>query len=155
MIKKLFSFIIIFSLLFSHFSTEECFQLEDCPKCEECVECVEKECEPCVEKECEPCEECESTCEGQCYTDEEAQNIELYIQELEQKDSLNVKIQESLDKEIYMYIQQDSLSQSIIKDMEHTIQLRDALIKEVTPKWYENKWLWFGIGVVGTAIIVK
>ena len=66
-----------------------------------------------------------------------------------------MKIQESLDKEIYMYIQQDSLSQSIIKDMEHTIQLRDALIKEVTPKWYENKWLWFGMGVVGTAIIVK
>ena len=54
-----------------------------------------------------------------------------------------------------MYIQQDSLRQSIIKDMEHTIKLRDKLIKEVTPKWWENKWLWFGMGVVGTAIIVK
>ena len=32
---------------------------------------------------------------------------------------------------------------------------KDKLIKEVTPKWYENKWLWFGMGVVGTAIIVK
>ena len=104
MIEKFFSFILTFSLLFSHFSTEPCFQLEDCPKCEVCEECIEKICEPCVEKECEPCKECEPVCEGQCYTDEEAQNIELYIQELEQKDSSNVKIQESLDKEIYMYI---------------------------------------------------
>ena len=37
----------------------------------------------------------QEVCEGQCYTDEEAQNIELYITELEQKngsDSLIVKI---------------------------------------------------------------
>ena len=149
--NKTIFLLLTFSLLFSHFSTEECFQLEDCPKCEEC-----KECKPCPELEecyCETCPECPEICEGECYTDEEAQNIELYIQELEQKDSLNVKIQESLDKEIYMYIQQDSTYQSLIKDMEHTIELRDKLIKEVTPKWWENKWIWFGLGVVGVGTL--
>ncbi len=34
----------------------------------------------------------QEVCEGECYTDEEAQNIELYITELEQKDSQNSKI---------------------------------------------------------------
>ena len=35
------------------------------------------------------------------FSDEEAQNIEVYIQELEQKDSLNIKIHESLELEIW------------------------------------------------------
>ena len=42
----------------------------------------------------------QEVCEGECYTDEEAQNIELYIQELEQKDSINVKIIENTKKEL-------------------------------------------------------
>ena len=142
MVKNFLILFCLFSFLMSHFIDEV-----ECPKCEECIECIE-----CEEKECPPCPD---ICDGECYSDEEAQNIELYINELEHKDSLNIKIIESLDKEIYMYIHQDSLSQSIIKDMEHTIDLRDKLIKEVTPKWYENKWLWFGMGVFGTAIIVK
>ena len=29
------------------------------------------------------------------------------------------------------------------------------MIKVVKPKWYENKWLWFGFGVVFTAGSVK
>ena len=150
MIKKIFSVLIICSLLFSHFSTEECFQLEDCPKCPKCEEC--KECERCPELEeciCEPCEECEPVCEGTCYSDEEVVNIEKYIQELEFKDSANVKIQKAMQLELNQWDIQDSTYQSLIKDMEHTIELRDKLIKEVTPKWWENKWLWFGMGVVG------
>ena len=29
------------------------------------------------------------------------------------------------------------------------------LVKEVKPKWYENKWLWFSLGVITTAGSIK
>ena len=35
------------------------------------------------------------------------------------------------------------------------LKLYDDLVKEVKPKWYENKWLWFGLGVMFTAGSVK
>jgi hypothetical protein len=31
----------------------------------------------------------------------------------------------------------------------------EKLVKEITPKWYENKWLWLGMGIFGTAVISK
>ena len=155
MFKKYFLFLLMLSFNFPHFSTEACFQLEDCPKCPKCEECVEKICEPCPELvEC-ICEECEPVCEGTCYSNEEVINIEKFIQELEYKDSINVQIQESMQLELNQWMVQDSTYQSLIKDMEYTIELRDELIKEVTPKWYENRWIWFGIGIFGTAIITK
>ena len=46
-------------------------------------------------------------CVGTCYTEEEEINIESFIQELEQKDSINVKLIESLNSTIYMYIQKN------------------------------------------------
>ena len=149
MFKKLFSFLLIFSLLFSHFSTEECFQLEDCPKCKECIE---KECSPCPELEeceCDPCPECPEVCEGTCYTDEEVINIESFIQQLEIDKEHCIKLKDNMQIELNQWYVQDSTYTALIKDMERTIELRDKLIKEVTPKWWENKWLWFGMGVVG------
>ena len=149
MFKNIFYFLLIFSLSFSHFSTEPCFDLEDCPKCEKCVE---KVCEPCPELEeciCEPCKECEPVCEGTCYTDEEVINIEAFIQQLEIDKEYCMKTRDNMQLELNQWYVQDSTYQALIKDMEHTIDLRDKLIKEVTPKWWENKWLWFGLGVVG------
>ena len=34
-------------------------------------------------------------------------------------------------------------------------KLYNDLVKQVKPKWYENKWIWFGLGVVATAGSVK
>ena len=150
MIKNIFYIIIMCSLLFSHFSTEECFQLEDCPKCEICKECEESK--PCPELEecsCEPCPECPEVCDGTCYTDEEVINIEAFIQQLEFDKEYCIKTRENMQLELNQWYVQDSTYTALIKDMEHTIELRDKLIKEVTPKWWENKWLWFGMGVVG------
>tara|TARA_R100000152_G_C6778837_1_gene209861 strand:- start:290 stop:766 length:477 start_codon:yes stop_codon:yes gene_type:complete len=149
MFKNIFLFLLIISFSFSHFSTEECFQLEDCPKCKECVE---KECPPCPELEeceCDPCPECPEVCEGTCYTDEEVINIEAFIQQLEIDKEYCIKTRDNMQLELNQWYIQDSTYQVLIKDMEHTIELRDKLIKEVTPKWWENKWLWFGMGVVG------
>ena len=51
----------------------------------------------------------QEVCEGECYTDEEAQNIELYITELEQKDGNNSKIINNLNEQIQLYIQQTEI----------------------------------------------
>lgn len=150
MFKNIFLFFLIFSLSFSHFSTEECFELEDCPKCEVCKPC--EECKPCPELEecsCEPCPECPEVCDGTCYTDEEVINIEAFIQGLENEKEYLTGINKNMTLELNQWYVQDSTYTALIKDMEHTIELRDKLIKEVTPKWWENKWLWFGMGVVG------
>ena len=52
---------------------------------------------------------------------------------------------------IYMYIRSDSLSQSQIEDYKKKLQYKDEMIDLVKPQWYENKYLWFGFGVIFTA----
>ena len=41
------------------------------------------------------------------------------------------------------------------KLLDERIVLYNDLVKEVKPKWYENKWIWFGLGVICTAGSVK
>ena len=101
-------------------------------------------------------------CVGTCYTEEEEINIESFIQELEQKDSINVKLIESLNSTIYMYIQKSEndslwldLQEKKLELLDNRVLLYNDLIKEVKPKWYENKWLWFTIGVITTAGSIK
>ena len=35
------------------------------------------------------------------------------------------------------------------------IDLYNQLVKEIKPKWYENKWLWFTLGAITTAGTLK
>ena len=101
-------------------------------------------------------------CIGTCYTEEEEQNIELHISTLEQSDSLNVLEIKELKSIIELY-QAKSKNDSLWLDLtnkkvdllDKRILLYDDLIKEVKPKWYENKWLWFTIGVLTTAGSIK
>ena len=93
----------------------------------------------------------QEVCEGQCYTDEEAQNIELYITELEQKSSSDSLIVKNLNEQLQLYIQQTKLDSSIIEDYKKQIAIQEEMIKTIKPKWYENKYLWFFGGVVLTS----
>tara|TARA_R110002020_G_scaffold336593_1_gene552006 strand:- start:128 stop:517 length:390 start_codon:yes stop_codon:yes gene_type:complete len=101
-------------------------------------------------------------CIGTCYTEEEEQNIELHISTLEQSDSLNFIEIKELKSVIKLY-ETKSKNDSLWLDLQiqknnlldNRIKLYDDLVKEVKPKWYENKWLWFGLGVVFTATSVK
>ena len=97
-------------------------------------------------------------CEGTCLSDEQTVNITNSLKELEHKDSTNTLIIGNLNDQIKLYIEQhanDSLLISLNKEksllLNDRIKLYDELIKEVKPKWYENKWLWFTIGVMTTA----
>ena len=101
-------------------------------------------------------------CEGTCLSDEQTINITNSLKELEFKDSTNTIIISNLNDQIKLYIEQHANDSLLIdlnmqksKLLDNRIKLYDELIKEVKPKWYENKWLWFTIGVLTTAGSIK
>ena len=101
-------------------------------------------------------------CEGTCLSEEQTINITNSLKELEHKDSTNTLIISNLNDQVKLYIEQHANDSLLIdlnmqksKLLDNRIKLYDELIKEVKPKWYENKWLWFTIGVITTAGSVK
>ena len=94
----------------------------------------------------------QEVCEGECYTDEEAQNIELYITELEQKDGNNSKIINNLNEQIQMYIQQIEIDSTIIENYKEQLAIQEEMIKTVKPAWHENKYLWYSMGVLSMIV---
>ena len=94
----------------------------------------------------------QEVCEGECYTDEEAQNIELYITELEQKDSSNGKIINNLNEQIQLYIQQTEIDSGIIENYKEQLAIQEEMIKTIKPAWYDNKYLWYSMGIVSMIV---
>ena len=100
--------------------------------------------------------------EEECFTETEIQEIELHISTLEQSDSLNVIEIDELKKMIKLYEEKDMNSKVWLdlhfhknKLLNEQIDLFNDLVKQVNPKWYENKWLWFTLGVLTTAGSIK
>ena len=127
-IKKIISFLFIFSFLF----TQEPILLDG----------TAEECPPCGESE---------LCDGECLSDEVIQTLYVAIQELEHADTTNQKIIENLNSQIYMYIQTIDNDSLMIVDYKKQLELKEDMIELVKPKWYDNKHLWFGYGVSLTA----
>ena len=94
----------------------------------------------------------QEVCEGECYTDEEAQNIELYITELEQKNTSNSLIIKNLEEQLQLYLQQTNIDSGIIANYMEQIALQEELMKELKPKWHENKYLWYSMGIVSMIV---
>ena len=94
-------------------------------------------------------------CEGTCLSEEESKNITNNIQELQFDLNKQIKINENLNEQIYIYIQYDELNKRKSILLNDKIELYKDLVKQVKPKWYENKWMWFGLGVFVTAGSVK
>ena len=100
--------------------------------------------------------------EEECFTETEIQEIELHISTLEQSDSLNVIEIDKLKEIVKLYEEKDKNNKIWLdlqfrktKLLDEQIDLYNDLVKQVKPKWYENKWLWFTIGVVTTAGTLK
>ena len=100
--------------------------------------------------------------EEECFTETEIQEIELHISTLEQSDSLNVIEIDKLKEMLKLYEEKDKNNKIWLdlqfhktKLLNEQIDLYNDLVKQVKPKWYENKWLWFTIGVVTTAGTLK
>ena len=90
-------------------------------------------------------------CEGTCFSEKEVVNITNNIKELEFKLEKSKEIEENLNSQIYMYIQSDSLYKSQIEDYKRQLELKEEMIDLVKPKWYHNRYLWFGFGVAFTS----
>ena len=96
--------------------------------------------------------------EDECFSAEEVQNIELHISTLEQSDSLNV-LEITQLKDIIGVYETKSANDSLWLDLtnkkvdllDKRILLYNDLIKEIKPKWYENRYLWFFGGIFLTA----
>ena len=86
------------------------------------------------------------------FTEEEVQSLYASIQELENTDSTNQKIIENLNSQIYMYIQQTETDSLIIENYKEQIELQEEMIKEVKPKWYDNKYLWYSYGILSMIV---
>ena len=89
----------------------------------------------------------QEVCDGECYTDEEAQNIELYITELEQKSNSDSLIINNLNGQLQLYIQQTNIDSTIIENYKEQLRIKDEMIKTIKPKWYDNKYLWYSMGI--------
>ena len=94
----------------------------------------------------------QEVCEGECYTDEEAQNIELYITELEQKDGNNSKIINNLNEQIQLYIQQTEIDSGIIENYKEQLAIQEDMIDTIKPAWYDNKYLWYSMGIASMIV---
>ena len=94
----------------------------------------------------------QEVCEGECYTDEEAQNIELYITELEQNGSRDSLIINNLNEQLQLYLQQTNIDSTIIENYIEQLKLKEDLIKELKPKWHENKYLWYTMGIASMIV---
>ena len=87
-------------------------------------------------------------CNGECYTDEEVQNIEAYISKLEYRTEYDSLVVKNLEEQIQLYIEESVIDSQIIANYIEQLRLKDEMIKTIKPKWHENKYLWFGMGIV-------
>jgi hypothetical protein len=101
-------------------------------------------------------------CEGTCLSEEQTKEVFNGLKELEFKDSTNTEIISNLNGQIKLYMEQHANDKLLISLNEKKsvllndkIRLYDELVKQVKPKWYENKWLWFTLGVITTAGTLK
>ena len=89
------------------------------------------------------------------FSDQEIIKLDSLIQHHEQNDSIQYHRISLLDNQIGLYKQQVVLDSTLLfyKDQElkllnSRVSLYIELNKEIRPKWYDKKWLWFTLGCV-------
>jgi hypothetical protein len=95
------------------------------------------------------------------FTEKEILGFTNEIKRLEVKDSLNTILISDLEK-IGTKLEDNARTDSTLlsfKDLQigllkEEIELYKRKVKLVKPKWYENKWLYFGYGVFGASTSV-
>jgi hypothetical protein len=97
-----------------------------------------------------------------CFTQEELFDISETMDSLWTSDSLNNEIifkQNNLIQKYQSIIQLDSLQLTYQKQQVELLQKNINLYvereKRIQPKWYDNKAVWFGTGIVSTILTAK
>ena len=87
------------------------------------------------------------TCEY-CYTEEQVIEIADIIEECQFKEQVHFQVEQNLSGQIKDLELIVAKNDSIAVLLDNQLKLKDDLIKEIKPKWHENKYLWFGYGIV-------
>ena len=89
------------------------------------------------------------------FSDQEIVKLDSLIQYYEQNDSIQSQSISLLDNQLGLYKQQVVLDSALLfyKDEElkllnSRVSLYIELNKEIKPKWYDKKWIWFTLGCV-------
>jgi hypothetical protein len=89
------------------------------------------------------------------FSDQEIVKLDSLIQYYEQNDSIQSQSISLLDNQLGLYKQQVILDSTLLfyKDQElkllnSRVSLYIELNKEIKPKWYDKKWIWFTLGCV-------
>lgn len=97
-----------------------------------------------------------------CFTQEELFNISETMDSLCEADSLNniiISKQHDLIRKYESIIQLDSLQliyqKQQVELLQKNIDLYVEREKRIQPKWYDNKAIWFGTGIVSTILTAK
>lgn len=106
---------------------------------------------------------------GSCFaqttlTDDEVVKLDSIITWYEQNDSIQGHTISLLDKQLELYQQQTVLDSTLLfytnqelSLLKSRVDLYMKLNKEIKPKWYDKKGLWFFIGagsIIGSAILL-
>ena len=86
------------------------------------------------------------------FTEEEVVDLMNKIVQLEYDDSLNTQIIENLESQIDLYINQFEIDSTIIENYKEQLELKDEMIKNIKPKWYDNKYLWYSYGIMSMIV---
>ena len=97
-------------------------------------------------------------------TDDEVVKLDSIMTWYEQNDSIQGHTISLLDKQLELYQQQIVLDSTLLfytnqelSLLKSKVDLYMKLNKEIKPKWYDKKWLWFFIGagsIIGSAILL-
>ena len=83
-------------------------------------------------------------------TEEQVNSLYTQITECHKADSLNtnyIKLLEVQQKELTLLNSDFKLK---IENLDKQILLQENRIEEISPKWYDNRWIWFTLGVLTT-----
>ena len=84
-------------------------------------------------------------------TEDQVNSLYNQITECQKADSLNtnyIKLLEAQQKELTLLNSDFKLK---IENLDKQILLQEDRIKEISPKWYDNRWIWFTLGILTTA----
>jgi indole-3-glycerol phosphate synthase len=83
-----------------------------------------------------------------CYSEEEVKEIQQIIEECDFKDQVHLKVEQNLSQQLNNCEDIIGANERLAEELEAQLKLKDQLIKEIKPKWHENKYLWFGYGIL-------
>ena len=93
----------------------------------------------------------QEVCEGTCFSEEEVMNMTNNIKELQFKREVCESAYLNLESQVQDCDQIIMDYDEGMRLCERQIKIKEDMIKTIKPKWYENRYLWFGLGVFFTS----